>query len=65
MSSADIRPGPLIRTRRVALGITQDALAEQVGVNKATISRIERGYDGGWMNIVALLQAVGAEVIVR
>ncbi|MGC5620410.1 helix-turn-helix domain-containing protein [Enterococcus faecalis] len=65
MTESSLRPGDVIRTQRVALGITQDALAEQVGVNKATISRIERGYDGGWMNIVALLQAVGAEVIVR
>lgn len=41
MASADIRPGPLIRQRRKALGITQPALAEQVGVNPTTLSRIE------------------------
>jgi transcriptional regulator with XRE-family HTH domain len=57
MSSADIRPGPLIRQRRKALGITQDALSEQVGVDAATLSRIERGHNAGWTTIVALLPA--------
>lgn len=65
MASADIRPGPLIRQRRKALGITKPALAEQVGVNPTTLSRIEHGHNAGWTTIVALLQAVGAEVIVR
>ncbi|MHA6476141.1 helix-turn-helix domain-containing protein [Stutzerimonas sp. KH-1] len=65
MASADIRPGPLIRERRKALGITQPALAEQVGVNPTTLPRIEHGHNAGWTTIVALLQAVGAEVIVR
>ena len=65
MSSADIRPGPLIRQRRKALGITQPALAEQVGVDPTTVSNVEHGHNAGWTTIVALLQAVGAEVIVR
>ncbi len=65
MASADIRPGPLIRQRRKALGITQPALAEQVGVNPTTLSRIEHSHNAGWTNIVALLHAVGAEVIVK
>lgn len=65
MCDPNLKPGAVIRERRVALGMTQDALAERVGVNTGTLARIERGHNAGWMTIVALLQAVGAEVIVR
>jgi transcriptional regulator with XRE-family HTH domain len=65
MCDPNLKPGALIRQRRVALGMTQDALAERVGVNTGTLARVEHGRNAGWLTIVALLQAVGVEVIVR
>ncbi|NMB26371.1 MAG: helix-turn-helix transcriptional regulator [Firmicutes bacterium] len=45
--------GPRIRARRVALGLTQQGLADLVGYTKSMISQTERG--GVWPSIDPLL----------
>jgi transcriptional regulator with XRE-family HTH domain len=42
-----IEPLPMLRVIRKEMGKTQDWLAEQVGMTKASISRIEKG-DQNW-----------------
>lgn len=39
----DVQMGPIIRKRRKALGITQEKLADLVGVTPPYLNRIERG----------------------
>lgn len=38
--------GPELRTRREVLGLTQQALAERLGIDSMTVSRWERGEHG-------------------
>jgi len=47
--------GQIIRQRRKALGLSQEVLAEQIGVHWTTISRWERGQS---QPIVALRKLV-------
>lgn len=65
MPDSKLRPGALIHDKRVGLGWTQEHLAKKVGVCPCTVARVEKGRSASWMTIVALLDAVYAEVIVR
>jgi transcriptional regulator with XRE-family HTH domain len=65
---ADQQPEPArwfgrrLRELREAAGLTQQALAERVGVKWETISRWERGdREPNWSNILGLAQALGVD----
>lgn len=38
-----LRFGTFIRTRRLAVGVTQEALAERIGITQPSVSAWERG----------------------
>ena len=65
MCNPNLKPGAVILEKREELGWSQVLLAKKVGVSPCTVGRIEKGQSADWLTIVALLQAVGAEVIVR
>lgn len=65
MPDHKLRPGALIHEKRLGLGWTQEQLAKKAGVSAHTVSRVERGRGVDWMLMVALLDSVYAEVIVR
>lgn len=44
---------------RIESRITQAQLAEQAGISKRTIERIEKGYDTQFTTLIRLLQALG------
>ena len=54
--AAVINPGHLIREQRLALGWSQQALAELSGVTQADLSRIENGrLDARWSTIQRIM----------
>ena len=58
--------GPEIASRRRALGLTQQQLAEKTGIDQAAISRIESGRANPTLNTLdALVEGVGAYLLVR
>ncbi|MGA4640590.1 helix-turn-helix domain-containing protein [Stutzerimonas stutzeri] len=65
MTDPKLRPGELIRKKRTGLGWTQEQLAKKAGVSAHTVMRVEKGRGVDWMLMVALLDSVHAEVIVR
>ena len=53
----------IIRTRRQALGLTQEQLAAQVGVRRETIMRLEKAqYNPSLKLAVDISRAVGAPI---
>jgi transcriptional regulator with XRE-family HTH domain len=58
--------GARLRSRRIAVGLTQQALADQIGTTKAHVSAIERGKtsvgDAVRMRIAAALGTTTAEL---
>ena len=50
--------GALIRERRLKLGWTQGQLAERLGLDQGTISRIERGELGMGLDLVEALEHI-------
>lgn len=60
--------GELVRSLRVAQGMTQTELAERTGISQANISDVERGIgrDGPTVaTFVRLLRALGHEELLR
>jgi transcriptional regulator with XRE-family HTH domain len=58
-----VRPGDLIRERRLAYGLTQKQLAIRAGSTQAAISRLERGeLSPTFETVERLLLAMGEEV---
>lgn len=51
-----------IRTLRKGLGLSQDDLAERLGVNRSTISRIEHGAPVRGPMLLLLRQVFGGEI---
>jgi transcriptional regulator with XRE-family HTH domain len=64
MRLADL--GPILREARQAAGLSQQQLAEPLGMSRATVSAIESGRCGeiGFTKLVALLDTVGLEITV-
>ncbi|HVN41854.1 MAG TPA: helix-turn-helix transcriptional regulator [Steroidobacteraceae bacterium] len=64
MNLADV--GPLLRKARRAAGLSQEALAQPLGMSRATISALEGGRceEIGCQKLIALLERVGLEVTV-
>jgi transcriptional regulator with XRE-family HTH domain len=64
MTLADL--GPLLKQARTHAKLSQQQLAQPLGMSRATISAIESGRcEGiGFSKLVALLELVGLEVIV-
>ncbi|MBI1913497.1 MAG: helix-turn-helix domain-containing protein [Planctomycetes bacterium] len=59
--SAEWFPGRL-RELRSEAGLTQEQLAEKVGVKRDAIARWERGArEPSWSNVVALVKALGVD----
>jgi HTH-type transcriptional regulator/antitoxin HipB len=58
--------GPLLREARREANLSQEQLAQPLGMSRATISAIEGGRCGeiGFAKLSALLELVGLEVIV-
>lgn len=55
--------GNLLRTRRKALGLNQDEVAERAGLDRGTISRVENGKGGHeFASIERIAQALGTSV---
>ncbi len=49
-----------IRTRRLAAGLTQDALARKAGISAITVSRIERGLKATPLTLARLVAVLDA-----
>lgn len=64
MNLADL--GPLLKQARRAARLSQEQLAQPLGMSRATISAIESGRceEIGFSKLVALLEMVGLEVTV-
>ena len=58
--------GPVLKEARKRAGLSQQELAQPLGMSRATISAIERGRceEIGFSKVVALLDMVGIELIV-
>lgn len=58
--------GPLLKQARRATGLSQEQLAQPLGMSRATISALESGRceEIGFRKLVALLERVGLEVTV-
>ncbi len=57
--------GEAIRARREALGVSQEAMAERVGVHRTYMGSVERGERNvSLRNIVRIAQALGVTVSV-
>ena len=53
------RIGESIKAERIRQNLTQDELGERIGVKKAQISRLERGYSTSLPTICRVFQALG------
>jgi transcriptional regulator with XRE-family HTH domain len=59
-----VDPGDLIRSRRLANGLTQAQLATRAGSTQAAISRLERGDISPTLDTVRrLLEVIGEELV--
>lgn len=62
MPTASTKPGPSIaeqiRDARAEAGLTQEELAERVGVRRVTLSAVENGYNAS----LDLLQRIASEL---
>ena len=59
-----MRPGELIRERRLKHGLSQRRLAHRAGTSQSAIARIERGdEDVSWKRLESLLLALGEEPV--
>lgn len=56
--------GNNVRTARNARGWTQTQLAEQAGISRATIARIERGSHISTATLEKIVAALGVQVLV-
>jgi HTH-type transcriptional regulator/antitoxin HipB len=58
--------GPLLKQARRAAGLSQEELAQPLGMSRATISALESGRceEIGFQKLAALLERVGLEVTV-
>lgn len=58
--------GPVLKEARRRAGLSQEELAQPLGMSRATISAIERGRceEIGFSKVVALLDMVGLELSV-
>jgi transcriptional regulator with XRE-family HTH domain len=61
-----IEIGPLLKQARQKAGLSQQQLAQPLGMSRATISAIEGGRceEIGFQKLLALLERVGLEIIV-
>ena len=50
--------GRRLRRRRLELNLTQQSIADQAGLNRTTVSEIERGKPSGLLTLVQLLRAL-------
>jgi HTH-type transcriptional regulator/antitoxin HipB len=58
--------GPLVRTRRSELGLSQEELADLTGVHRTFISLIERGRIAGRFDtVLRILHTLGMDLEVR
>lgn len=57
---AELRPqlGHIIRVRRAEMGLSQEDLAERVGVSQAAVSKIERGDNVALGTLICILQTL-------
>jgi len=53
-----------IRQRRVELGLSQDDLAQALGVSRTTISQIENGRPGTVALLLNVLDSLGLDLLV-
>lgn len=59
MHARDLSFGEVVLDRRLTLGLTQDALAEQVGVTRYVVHKVESGgYSLGWDELGCLADAL-------
>jgi transcriptional regulator with XRE-family HTH domain len=58
-----VRAGEVIREARLLVGLSQEALAERIGVPRQSIARWERGeVEPGFDNVRRLLRSCGFDV---
>ena len=57
----DYRIGEAIKAERKRQGLTQEQLGERMGVQKAQVSKLEKGYSPAYSSIVRAFQALGAK----
>ena len=64
--SGIMRPGELIKERRIRHGLSQRRLAHRAGTSQSAIARIERGEeDVTWKRLESLLLALGEEPVLE
>jgi transcriptional regulator with XRE-family HTH domain len=64
--SGIVHPGELIKSRRIAHGLSQRALAYRAGTSQPAIARIETGdEDITWKRLRAILAAMGDEPVLE
>lgn len=57
----DYRIGEAIKAARKRQGLTQEQLGERMGVQKAQVSKLEKGHSPAYSSIVRAFQALGAK----
>lgn len=63
MTTDPVALGRALRQRRIELGLTQDEIAEGLGISRTTVSKVERG-QGVQMSIwLEVAGAVGLDVL--
>lgn len=61
-----MRPGELIKERRIRHGLSQRRLAHRAGTSQSAIARIERGdEDVTWTRLESLLLAIGEQPVLE
>nr|WP_315252944.1 helix-turn-helix transcriptional regulator [uncultured Duganella sp.] len=57
-----LRFGAAVRSRRKAIGLSQEALADHAGIDRSHMGKLERGERNiSFMNIVRIAKAIGCK----
>ncbi|MET4002169.1 transcriptional regulator with XRE-family HTH domain [Arthrobacter sp. UYCu511] len=62
ITSTTTRLGASLRSRRIALGMSQEELSEQLGISRSKISAMENGRFGSTRLLFEVTEAIGLEV---
>ena len=62
ITSTTTRLGASLRSRRIALGMSQEELSEQLGISRSKISAMENGRFGSTRLLFEVTEAIGLDV---